>query len=121
VINCTYSDGFTGTALPNNQWGYGKLNGIGTFTCSPFFNVDEVSANTTNTTIYPNPTNGILLISDAIEEIEIMDVFGKILMQRKVNEKDEKLIDISSFSNGLYLMKAKTKDESIFQKIILQK
>jgi hypothetical protein len=50
-----------------------------------------------------------------------MDVSGKILMQRKVNEKDEKLIDISSFSNGLYLMKAKTKDESIFQKIILQK
>jgi len=121
VINCTYSDGFTGTALPNNQWGYGKLNGIGTFTCSPFFSVNEVSANTTNTTIYPNPTNGILLISDAIEEIEIMDVSGKILMQRKVNEKDERVIDISSFSNGLYLMKAKTKDESIFQKIILQK
>ena len=121
VINCTYSDGFTGTVLPNNQWGYGKLNGIGTFTCSPFFSVDDVSVNAINTVVYPNPTNGMLYMNNAIEEIEIKDVLGKIFIRRKINTNDEKVIDISGLSNGLYLINAKVNDERIFQKIILQK
>ncbi|MCW3075611.1 MAG: hypothetical protein JWO32_220, partial [Bacteroidetes bacterium] len=33
VSNCAYSDGFTGTNLPNPYWGFGKLDGKAAMLC----------------------------------------------------------------------------------------
>ncbi|MBI2720930.1 MAG: S8 family peptidase [Bacteroidetes bacterium] len=53
VTNCAYSDGYTGSTLPNAYWGYGKLDGKATFLCV----LTDVQQNNLNNLIrpYPNP------------------------------------------------------------------
>jgi subtilisin family serine protease len=53
VINCTYSDGFTGT-LPNIVYGYGKLDGMGAMTCNIFTSLQN-NVLSEGVTAYPNP------------------------------------------------------------------
>ncbi|HWY13086.1 MAG TPA: S8 family serine peptidase, partial [Bacteroidia bacterium] len=56
IINCTYSDAFTGSSLPNYKWGYGKLDGFSTFTCAISTGIDNKSL-IKESNIFPNPFN----------------------------------------------------------------
>lgn len=50
-------DGFTGSSLPDNNWGYGKANAFGTLVgCITTGNSDLTAQNTLD--VYPNPGNG---------------------------------------------------------------
>jgi hypothetical protein len=65
--------------------------------------ITEISV--TEPIIYPNPTNGILHIENAAGgEIEIYDILGNLLIITKENK-----IDISSYSNGIYLLHINSK------------
>lgn len=75
-----------------------------------------------NISLYPNPTNGIVSIkSNGIEykynQISIMDLTGKILM--KMNNSNS--IDLSSLSNGIYIVHIKTDNGIAIRKINLEK
>lgn len=63
--------------------------------------------------VYPNPTNGILNISNTnnIKEIVIYNIAGVKVKTFKATQ----LLDISELSNGLYFLKT---DTGIFKKII---
>ena len=71
-------------------------------------------------TVYPNPTKGIITISSVentpIDKIEIVDVLGKIISVKTGNTSQ---IDISEFSNGIYILKIHS-GESVFQKKIMK-
>jgi len=71
-------------------------------------------------TVYPNPTKGIITISNqdnlTIDKIEIVDVLGKKVMVKTDNTSQ---IDISEFSNGIYILKIHS-GESVFQKKIMK-
>ncbi|WP_299438725.1 T9SS type A sorting domain-containing protein [uncultured Aquimarina sp.] len=59
---------------------------------------------TANISFYPNPTTNVININsknDIISSIEIVDVTGKILVQKK-NNLD--VVDLTAFSTGLYYM-----------------
>jgi hypothetical protein len=65
--------------------------------------------------IYPNPTNGIVTIesNEVIEKIELWDMLGrKFLTQNSIK------LDLSSFSNGTYLLIIKTDKQQQTQRII---
>jgi hypothetical protein len=70
--------------------------------------------------IYPNPTNGIITISSIdnspVDKIEIVDVLGKIVSVKTGNTSQ---IDISEFSNGVYIFKIFA-GEAVFQKKIIK-
>jgi hypothetical protein len=70
--------------------------------------------------IYPNPTSGIISISSIdnspVDKIEIVDVLGKIVSVKTGNTSQ---IDISEFSNGVYIFKIFA-GEAIFQKKIIK-
>lgn len=57
-------------------------------------------------TIYPNPTKGIINIKSRkpIDELFVYDLAGKIIM-RKENITDNKVIDISSYPQSIYLLR----------------
>ncbi len=58
--------------------------------------------------IYPNPTNNIInitTVNQPIESIEIYDVHGKILFSEESLNSENKTINISSYANGIYLLK----------------
>jgi type IX secretion system substrate protein len=66
--------------------------------------------------MYPNPTNHTLtVIGDEIQNVEIYDVKGRRLgSYKKLN------IDISKFPQGIYMVKVKTKSESVTKKIVIK-
>ena len=79
-----------------------------------FDNVEEISTN--STTIYPNPSNGIVnIISDEeIISVEVIDLSGRIIASFNSNT-----IDISYLHNSLYLLKIRTLDNISIEKISL--
>ncbi|MBE0655673.1 MAG: amidohydrolase family protein, partial [Bacteroidales bacterium] len=61
--------------------------------------------------VYPNPAKNDITISGnsyCLDEIQIVDICGKMIYQRKVNTSDLK-VDVSSWSAGLYFI------ENIFE------
>ncbi len=71
---------------------------------------------------YPNPTKGILNLElgDFFEskQIQIMDIFGKILYHKKTNDIEHK-INVKSLVNGIYFIRVTKGEQLIVQKIIV--
>ena len=69
--------------------------------------------------LYPNPNDGQFTITvnnpERIEKIEIYDTLGK-LVERKYHLANSTTINLSSFSNNIYLVKLIYKDGRIFTK-----
>ncbi len=69
---------------------------------------------------YPNPTKDIVRFDFAgneIEHIRVMDLNGKIILEKKAVSKNE-TINLSKFSDGIYFILIKTDRKSLFHKII---
>jgi len=72
--------------------------------------------------VYPNPATNTVTISGTIENygstvLSVYSVQGQLLLQRKISQ-DKTLVDISSFSPGIYLFKlGKGKNSSVKQVI----
>ena len=69
--------------------------------------------------IYPNPTSGLLVFEmEGLQEqdftVEVYNSLGQLKLTAKMITK----IDLSSFANGIYLIKVTTQDISCHQKII---
>lgn len=60
-----------------------------------------------NLSVFPNPTNGNLNIQNkqySIEKISIYNLQGQLLYNNKYLNQNQISIDISSYSNGMYMM-----------------
>lgn len=70
-------------------------------------------------TYSPNPTNGMVNITSKtnIAEINVYNVEGRLLFQKKTNALDAK-VDLSSFANGTYFFKLKFNDREVNFKIL---
>ncbi|MEN8125194.1 MAG: glycosyl hydrolase family 18 protein [Bacteroidota bacterium] len=64
----------------------------------------------TNLTLYPNPTNGLLKIDNPnfleINEVAIFNIYGQKLQTKFQNNT----VDISRYSNGIYLIRIEDKN-----------
>ena len=72
--------------------------------------------------IYPNPTNGIINLEFAdnnVQQIKISDLTGKTIIE-KVNIQQNETIDLSSYESGIYIIKIQT-DNKIFTTKIMKK
>lgn len=55
--------------------------------------------------LYPNPTSGMLTLkSENLTEIVIFDMTGKQVMSRKTTPAEHTALDVSSLSDGMYLI-----------------
>ena len=75
-----------------------------------------------NIGIYPNPSNGVFSIKlgeFVPNKIEIIDLMGKIIYsQKEFTNNQEITLNLSSISNGIYLIKIANDSQSITRKII---
>ena len=56
--------------------------------------------------VYPNPTYGLFTIEGVeVDRIQLFDVYGKLL-KNSVLSDGEHQIDMSDFTNGVYILKA---------------
>ncbi len=68
--------------------------------------VDSIDA--TDIAIYPNPANELLTITsgaDTLNNVEISNMLGQIIIQASFNDSKNERIDISSLSAGMYLVR----------------
>lgn len=105
---------------PDNQSGCGTLKVVfsehttGTVldTVAYLLSINDVSCVTTNTTsaleesihVFPNPTNGLLQItnSEAIRELSLYDLSGNVLLSQKTSTQE---VDMRHLSAGMYILK----------------
>ncbi|MBG7613119.1 T9SS type A sorting domain-containing protein [Polaribacter sp. BAL334] len=68
--------------------------------------------------IYPNPTNSIINWSNSLslDQVIVSNLIGKILL--RVNKPTQNSIDLTSFSNGIYMVKMIKGDRLTVKKII---
>lgn len=60
--------------------------------------------------VYPNPSNGIVHISaesQPVSELQVFDIFGKMLFHKSVGER-EFSVDLSNYSAGTYILRLVT-------------
>jgi hypothetical protein len=75
-----------------------------TVTVSPV-GINELTINNA-ITLLPNPTNGYVTINSKFEmqEVELINLAGQILLQENVNNKTHQL-QLQSFADGIYFVK----------------
>ncbi len=121
ITQCATIDLFTGTSLPNNDWGYGKLNAFTLMTGCATSGVSELNNLPFN--IYPNPVNNVLKISnDAISKntiAKIFDIIGTCVYSEKMNTNDL-IIETSNIQSGLYLITLTSGEFFGTKKILIQ-
>jgi len=120
IISCSYKDVFTGTALPNYKWGYGKLDGFSTFTCAVPTGIDNKSiVNEAN--VFPNPFNQfttIKLKSEINGDVKIFNAIGELIYSDKING-DTFIVKRNSLSAaGIYFVNVKAQGFEQNYKII---
>ena len=79
-----------------------------------------------NVSLFPNPTRGLfnLARADAATEVEVsvLDLQGKVLTVAKWNDGVETLsIDLSSFANGVYMVRMTSEEGSRTMRVSVQK
>jgi len=100
IMNCAYTDGFTGS-VPNNVYGYGKLDGMGAMLCTIF--TDENNFNLSNSlNAYPNPFDRSVKVKlnqhETNAQLKVFDITGKCLYQTSFNGNEFEL-DKGSIGN----------------------
>jgi len=82
------------------------------------------SNETSEITVYPNPTNGELHVQSSkfkVQNVEVYDVMGKkISSHHLITTSSNHLIDISHFTSGIYLLKITTETGTVTKKIVKQ-
>jgi hypothetical protein len=85
--------------------------------CNAACNATDVSEVTSNISIYPNPVKNVLTIEGSYVSIEIVDLFGKVVL----SSGTQKVIDVSDLSNGVYFANVKNQKSIIVKKITITK
>ncbi len=79
---------------------------------SGFDNFEEA-----NFVIYPNPTSGTFTISGIKDySLVLVDLTGKILLENS-NFKDKTVIDLSTYSKGIYILIIKCDNKTFYKRI----
>ncbi|WP_395074690.1 T9SS type A sorting domain-containing protein [Flavobacterium sp.] len=83
-------------------------NRIARINSSTLSNYDFAFLN--NTKIYPNPAQNVVNVEvDGLNEIEVYDINGRFLLKKQMSE-NKNVIDISSLSKGIYVLKVSTEN-----------
>lgn len=121
--------GWTGYMFPMHSWVDPPTGGalrcfqndviglyhLASFDCDYIATEIETIAESKNTQVFPNPTDGVVKINALnIEKIEVINSEGKCLTFETKNE-----IDLSTFEQGIYILKVRTSNETIIRKITL--
>ena len=128
----TNASGAATIDLPNGTYDYtvslsGYNDSIGSFTIADAnlaidIILDDVGIydiNANGFLVYPNPTRGIFYIETSkLQTITVLNAIGKVITSKKVNGKET--MDLTGRSPGIYLLRLKSGDKVITQRIILQ-
>lgn len=117
------SDSFT-KAVPNNLYGWGKLDALAAVQASKgTTSVKTFSGTETSISVYPNPVNNTLnILSYSIEnkilKCELYDLQGKLVLYSTNNYNNSNFqLSTTQLKQGLYLLKISTTSGIVSRKI----
>ena len=85
-----------------------------------FVSVNEVNMNNINVNIYPNPVSDYLTINSKSNiNITLIDGLGRNILSKSVSGSET--IDMTSLSNGIYVLNIVENKNSITKKLIIRK
>jgi minor extracellular serine protease Vpr len=122
------TDNFTATSgsLPNNTWGYGKLDIFDMLNSTMPVGVRPLSSSAF-LELYPNPAHSstALYVKRDVAQmnIQVVDLSGRVmqqLSQSNVTAGAEISIDLSSLSKGVYLVHLQADDDRYSTRIMIQ-
>jgi subtilisin family serine protease len=123
--NTSITDSYTGTgsAIPNNTWGRGKINALaGVQYINQFLNIDTFD-NSNSFVVYPNPTTSKIFITskENVGNYEMYNALGQKVGEGAFNDSlEDKELDLSNLQNGLYILNFKGINFNKTVKIIKQ-
>jgi subtilisin family serine protease len=121
IINCAYSDFYTGANLPSNRWGYGKLDGFATMTCGEVLDNIKILSNQETIQAFPNPlsneTNLIFPNSES-KKIKLYNSSGQMVMEDSC-ESINYILKRNLLASGLYFILVEEKNVSYKIKIVI--
>jgi hypothetical protein len=109
VIWCAKQDTFTGSNLPNNNWGYGKLDAFSMMVnCAQNMSVSTSSSITPQITIYPAPasTENSLTIQlgiwDVQSKVNIYNAAGQLVFSTVCDANGRVTVPAGVLPAGMY-------------------
>ena len=95
------------------------------------FNTEEIKAGVNsvekyanlNTTVYPNPTNGVLNISNRENEglnITLLNAQGAVVLETAVNAFDATIFDTKDLAKGIYFLQLSTSNATSTKRVIFE-
>ncbi len=121
ILNCAYTDAFTGSSLPNNQWGYGKLDGFATMWCGENLTNIKTYSDKGQIQVYPNPfTNetNIQFMDNTKKIIKLYNTAGELVFNDECNSSSY-VLKKDHLSAGLYLLWSEEKNITYKIKIVI--
>lgn len=121
IIDCAYNDVFTTTALPNNKWGYGKLDGFATMTCGEVLANVNVLYKEDGIQVFPNPLineTNLLFSNSNFKKIKLYNSSGQLVLEDYC-ASSQYLLKRNNLAAGLYLVISEEKNITYKIKIII--
>ncbi len=109
ILQCAVQDNFTGTNLPDNTWGAGKVDAFNTLVNCNMTTLPEINS-ASSILVFPNPVHTGQTVTiqlgvyenDFDREILISDVLGKIISAIKVPASGTIQFNTGKLNSGLY-------------------
>jgi subtilisin family serine protease len=114
VIYCAKQDTFTGSALPDIEWGYGKVDAFGMMTvCATSLNETEVPPGSP-LTVYPVPASRHTAIHitgmTPFRNVSVINSLGQIVFSGTSDQQGNLTIPPAYLSSGFYSVVATSQD-----------
>lgn len=105
--NTAFTDQYTGSSIPDNTWGFGKIDAQAAIQ-SIEASLSTNNLNFHNFKLYPNPTKDIVNFDNStvkFETLEVTNLIGQSVLKSNIENLNQTKVDLSGFDKGIYLFK----------------
>ena len=103
------------TSAPANRHYYENV-----FELHVYYSPTGIEENNTQVMVYPNPAQGFLTLeAEGVLEVSVYNTLGQCVLKKEIAES-QSIVDLQNVSEGLYLLRIKTKNGIVSKRITIE-